>query len=230
MQQITDAMITAMDKMITEGVIEKMLTEQLEKTIVGALESAFKTYSPFGKALSAHIESALQVDFQHLHLERYHDFILKFIQGQLAANLTATAEKHLGERLSELLQPPPAEITLSSVVAQFIEYVSVDHRRDDDSEEIALFVEHTNYGFSHIYMDVKSDERQHGCRYQLDVKDGHVYSVKIDGDTPHNQIFLGPLYSFERTLFGLYMAKTKLIFDCDADSIDRSLPAHECHC
>ncbi len=54
--------------------------------------------------------------------------------------------------------------------------------------------------------------------------DGRVYSVRINEIAPKNALFIGPIYGFERKLFQLYAAGTKLVIDCDVDDIDTSYP------
>lgn len=232
MQQLSEAVNSALDTMITGGVIETLIADRLEKTIASVVDDAFKNYSDFGKSLTKAITENLQVDFKKLDLATYHDFILKYVQRQLDASLLAKAEIEIGANLKGMLDSVPAEVKISDLVAGFIEFVS-EHRRfeRDDSDQITLIIEESSYGFRHIFLDIQANQDRYRCKYQLDCdKEGRVYSVKIDDVDPQKTMFIGPLYSFERQLFQLYVAKSALIFDKAADDIDLYLPERECEC
>lgn len=167
----------------------------------------------------------MQVDFNNLGLPGYGDFILKIVRQQLEANVNDQIRDSIEKNLTELLEPPPAEIKLSQLVEQFIKF-SADSRRYscscDDTDAITLIVEESKYGSRFIYLDKDGDQEKYSCsiRFLVSDGDGYMSALKVDGKELDKALFLGSLYRFERSLFQMYAAGTKLIVNGDENSID----------
>jgi hypothetical protein len=230
MSEIANAVNAALDHMTTTGKIETLIAEQIETTVKKVIRDCMEQYSAFGKRLTKAIEDGLQVDLDRLQLVGYHEFILNYIRRQLDAQLLDQAKVMIDERLTELLQPPPKSINLSKVVAEFIEVHSERWVRQDH-DSITLIVEKTDYGYAHVYLDAESGKDKYKCKYQISVDaNNKVYSLKIDDSDPRRQLFIGPLFQIERTLFALYASGGQLILDKEVDDIDTDYPPRECEC
>lgn len=228
MQDLTNAVNEVLKRIIASDTIEKAIEAQLTKTIQREVESALSSYSEFGKELDAAIKSALKVDFSGLGLTGYNDVIIKIVRAQVDANVNNLLAKQVEEQMTELLAPPPAEIKLSKLVEQFIEANKPDGYSCscDDSDRITLIVEHSDYNDQSgwVYLDKAEGMEKYQCSTRLAYNDQRVYSIKIDDKDPSKTMFVGPLFKFERSLFQMYAAGTKLIIDGDADSIDTYYP------
>lgn len=223
MQDLTNAVAAVLDRIIKSDTIEKAIESQLTKTIQREVESALSSYSDFGKQLDTAIKGALQVDFSGLGLPGYNDMILKIVRAQVDANVNSLLAKQVEEQLTELLAPPPAEIKLSELVEQF-KQAQRDKRSYScscDSEQITLIVEETSHGSRFIYLDADAHQGKYDCaiRFLVSDHDNQIHALKVDGRDMEKQLFVGSLYNFERSLFQLYAAGTKLIVDCDEHSI-----------
>ena len=230
MQELQNAVANAFANILSAGVIEQEIEERLTKTITSILDEQLRSYSDFGKALGDHVKQAMQVDFDHLGLPGYNDLILKTIRHQVNQLADDSIAKHVEEQMRELLSPAPAEIKLSQLVAEFIKDKHDDYSCScDGPERIALFVVGSRsggpVGYHNIYLDKDEDKSQYSCAIRIATdEDGRVYSLKIDEVDPKKTLFIGPLWNFERRLFQMYAAGTKLIVDGDEHSIDRYYP------
>jgi hypothetical protein len=228
MQELQNAVVNAFAKILAAGVIEQTIEDNLTKTIKTAIDENIRSYSDFGKTLSDHVKQAMQVDFQHLGLPAYNDLILKTIRRQVNQLAEDSIAKHIEDQMKELLEPAPTEIKLSQLVADFIKDKHDHHGCVcDGPERIALFVEGSRSvsGYHHISLDKDEDKSRYSCAIQIaTAEDGRVFSLKIDDDNPKDKLFVGPFWGFERRLFQMYAAGTKLIVDGDEHSIDRYYP------
>ncbi|CAB3750934.1 hypothetical protein GQ57_16100 [Burkholderia sp. MSh2] len=226
MKELEQVVANAFSNIVTAGAIEKAIEEKLTKTITSIINDELQSYSDFGKQLSEHVKKAVQVDFSNLGLPGYNDLILKIIRQRVDANLNEQIEKHVTSQLDELLAPAPEEITLSELVADFIKFQADRQSYScscDLPDRITLLVE-TDGSFTHIALDKEDGSDRYKCPWRIDTMDGRVYSVKINEIDPKKAIFIGPMYGFERKLFQLYAAGTKLVIDADVDEIDTSYP------
>jgi hypothetical protein len=145
-----------------------------------------------------------------LGLAGYNDIILKIVKEKLDNGIEAFGKAQIEKDLEELLKAPPAEIKLSELIEQMKSRARGDH----DSECTCLIEWGSNDGWGRVYLDEGSAKSRRDCKYELAfTKDGEIYSFSIDGRDPSKKMFCGPFYAFERTLFQMYAAKTKLIMD-----------------
>lgn len=228
MEQLQQAVTDSFKKIVESGVIEAAIEKKLTETINSILDSELRSYSDFGKQLGAQVKSALNVDFSNLQLPGYNDLILRIVRKQVDALVTNSVALHVEEQMTALLAPPPAEIRLSKLVADFIEANKPDGCACGESDHISLLVEKSEHGYCHVYMDKDAGKSKYSCDLQVHVNsDGRVYSLKINDKEIGKSLFIGPMYGFDLDLFQMYAAGTKLIVDGDEDSIDTYYPGHD---
>lgn len=111
----------AVSKMIEDGVIEKMINEKLESCIASALDSQFRTYSAFGKAIEKKVEESLSLSLERVNFP---------VINELMANQAKAAfEKIVDESLAEKMKGTFRDM-LDIKVKNEIEW--------DDLEKVAL--------------------------------------------------------------------------------------------
>lgn len=210
MKELETAIVAAFTKMAETGAIEKIVAEKIAKTVDSILDDALRSYSDFGKQLKETINASLHVDMKGLSLTGYNDIILKIIKAKLDNSIEIVGAARIEKELEELLAAPPAEIKLSELVEQL-----KNGRTGGDWYQCTCIVDWgSNDGWGRIYLDEDGDKSKRDCDHELAfTKDGEIYSISIDGRDPSKKLFIGPFYSFERSLFQMYVAKTKLIVD-----------------
>ena len=226
MDPLKQAVAAAFDKIVASGIIEQTIEKKLTETIVDAVGSHLRSYSDFGQAIQKQVQQAIGVDLERADLPSYNDFVLKVIRTQLDSAMTDTAAKQLQENMAKLLVKAPAEITLQKLVDDFIEAYKEDH----EGREFTLHIEHESYGFKYVCLDVDPDKGRYSCDFRISIdKEGHVYNLQLGGKDVSKTLFVGPIYGFERDVFQLYAAKTKIVIDDDAEprDFDTSFPEYD---
>ncbi|KZL25653.1 hypothetical protein [Pseudovibrio sp. Ad37] len=216
-----DALEEAIKKTIAEKLssqtMMKIIEETLDKTVKDAIESALRSYSEAGKAITAAVESALKVD-SDLGLPSYNETILRLLRPMVEKHVNKTGQDKLKEEMENLFASAPDEIRLSKLIEEFKE--GELHKEEWESGEISLHVEESDYGYTHIHFDKEENQDKYRCDYQIDIdKDGKVYAAqagryqgKLDKETP---ILFGRGYGFQKLLLNLYANGSKLIIDED---------------
>lgn len=212
MKELESAIVAAFSKMAETGAIQTIIEKKIEKTVEEILSEALRSYSEFGKGLTGIIKASLNVDLHQLGLVGYNDIILKIVRAKLDTSMEVFGKAQIEKDLEELLKSPPAVIKLSELVEQLKE-----KHCDGDFHECTCIVDWGNSdGWGRVYLDKDADKRKNDCEHSLAfTKEGEIYSFSIDGRDPSKKIFCGPFYGFERTLFQMYAAKTKLVIDKD---------------
>lgn len=229
MEQLQKTVTDSFSKIVASGVIETAIEKKLTETINSILDAELRSYSDFGKQLGAQIKTALNVDFSNLGLPGYNDLILKIVRRQVDGHIAKSAAMHIEEQMAALLAPPPAEIKLSKLVADFIEAKKSDDCSRGGSDRISLHVEETGYGGYWIFIDEVGGKEKYRCDIRIGINstDGQIFGLKIDEKDVKSTLFIGSMYNFERDLFQLYATGAKLIVDKDADDIDTRFPDHD---
>lgn len=217
MDPLKQAVAAAFDKIVASGVIEQTIEKKLTETIVDAIGSHLRSYSDFGQAIQKQVQQAIGVDLERADLPSYNDFVLKVIRKQLDSAMADTAAKQLEENMAKLLVKAPAEITLQQLVDDFIEAF----KEDREGQEFTLHIDHSSYGFKYVCLDVEEGKGEYSCDFRIGVdRDGHVFSLQLGGKDVTKTLFVGPIYGFERAVFQLYTAKTKIVIEDDVSPRD----------
>lgn len=225
MDDLKSAVQTAFGNVVSSGAIEAAIEKQLASTIASLIQAELREYSDFGKAIKECVQQAVCVNLDRLDLPSYNELILQIIRRQMDAALQSDVVKQLEDNMAKLLVAPPAEITMEALIEAFVEH----HKEDKDGDDFTLLMER-KHGTTYISLDEDSGKSEYSCDYRLAVdRDGKVYSLTIGTKDVAKTIFTGPFYNFERMLFQLYAAKTKLIIapDEQAEDFDTSYPCRD---
>lgn len=231
MKELKQLVSEAFDKIVVSGAIEQAIEKQLAETISSVLRGQLRSYSDIGKVIEAQVKASLNIGT--MELPSYADLIGKIVRRQVEAGMQNEATRQLEQNISELLAPAPAEITLDQLIDDFIKSRLDQSYSDIRGDSFTLIIEHaegSTAGYKHIYIDCEYGTSKYSCAIQIDVKpSGEVYGLKLGGKDLKDQLFVGPLYDFERKLFQLFTAKSKLIVPDDADASDyqTSFPYHD---
>ena len=215
MKELETAIVAAFATMTKTGAIQQIIEKEIERTVGDILHSSLNSYSGFGKQLEKVINDSLNVDMEQLGITGYNYTILNIIKSKLDSSIEVIGRAQIEKDLEELLQCPPKEIKLSQLVEQ------LKNNYDEIHDECTCIVStSTPDGWGRIYLHKQSSVNRRDCEYVLAyTADGEIYNISIDGRDPSKRIFCGPFYGFERTLFQMYAAKTRLIIDEDEVNI-----------
>lgn len=229
MQELQNVVSTAFANIVASGAIEKAIEAKLEKTITEAIDNELRSYSDFGKAISDGVKRSLQVDFDNLGIPGYNDLILKILRQKLDANLSTALTAGIEEQMAELLAPAPTEITLEDLV-DALKKDETRHGSPPD-ERITLIVEqdehYSSMQFTMVYLDRVAVSDKRSCSHRIHLCDGKILGIHIDRKDADKTLFVGPLFGFEKRLFQMYAAGTKLIVGDAHDDISRYYPEYD---
>lgn len=214
MDQLQQAVNTAMSNIVASGAIEKAIEKKLEETVTSIINDELKSYSDFGKGLHAQIKEALSINFKEFSLPSYNHMILKIVRGLVDDNINKQMAATLETQLTSLLSPAPAEITLTGLLGMFKEAYTEDYE-SRRGQRFTLFMEdHENAnGIWWFHLDKHPDVSKHDCDIQFLVNDGVITHLSLEGRKANKTVFFGEGYSFHRALFQMFTAGTKLVID-----------------
>ena len=224
MDQLKEAVAAAFDKVVASGAIEEAIHKQIGAAVTAGINEHLRDYSDFGKALKAKIGTLIEVDLDTIDLPSYRQLVGDIIKKRVGAVMTTEFTEKLGKDISELLQPAPAEITLENLLEEFKASKKDAHNAYELSgNRFTLIIERNERldGYMDVYLDEEPRKEKYSCDIHFRIKDaGEVWSLKLNGDDLKNKIFVGPMFNFEKRLFQMYTAKTRLIIEADADADD----------
>lgn len=200
-------------KIQSEGFVEATVEKVLKKTVEGVIDDTLRSYSDFGKGLTAAVKGALQINFDRLDIAQYNVLVLNAVSAELDRAVHIQGVEKIKEHLQELLGDPQREFKLSKLIEKMKQEVD----EDDRPSGISLHVDRRS-SLTFISFDEASDVSNYSCKYRLTVDndDGYVSSVRIDNREFDNKVIMGGLHGLEAILFKLFANGSKLIIDEDA--------------
>lgn len=218
--ELRDALVAAVDTLIAGGAIEKQIKTAIEKTVGDVISDTLRPYSDFGTQLKEAVKKSFAIGT--LDLPSYSDAILKIVRKQVEHATADSIQRQVADQLKDLLEPPPEQITLSALVEKFIEQVKEE--RDDgcgchDEGEITLLVDEA-HGFTYICLDDEPNKERYECGIRIGISRDTVFSVHLGTGELEKKLFVGPFYGFEKMLFQMAAARTRVVFDVDVHSIE----------
>ncbi len=233
MDQLKDAVSQAFDNVVASGAIETAIQEQINKTVVSAIKDQIGGYnSDFSKAVNEKVKTLIDVNLDEIDLPSYRQLIGDIIKQRVGAVMTTQFAEQLDKDISELLEPAPAEITLEQLLEDFtkhyIEYYGLDELRGQDFTLTIKWGER-NDGYVDVFIDKDVGTSDYSCNIYLRIRNGEVWSLRLNGDDIKSKIFVGPLFAFEKRLFQMYTAKTRLIIPAGAtaDDYNTTFPGYD---
>lgn len=192
------------------------------KVIESAIESATGYNSDFRKQVDAAMVKALQLTGD-IEIESYNDAILKVMAAQLQHATADTIERQVAERMKRLLEPAPTEIKLSELIEKYREYLKnkIDGGCVCHGEGVMTFLhDQSDSGFDHYSLDEDSGKSSYKCDIRFGIYKSTMYHLAFQSGDVEKQLFVGPLYDFQRLLFQMKAAQTKVVIDCTPDDVE----------
>jgi lysyl-tRNA synthetase class II len=121
---INEMIIESVNKIESEGLIQKMLDEQIKQTLSKAVSNLFGNYSDFSKDLENQLKGTLKVDLSRISLECHTQFILNKIEENINQYYKNDATAKVQERIKKIFKPiEKTEWKLSEIMEKFEETV-----------------------------------------------------------------------------------------------------------
>lgn len=197
-----------------DGYVEKIVKEQLEKTLKDIVEDSFRSYGDFGKTLKKEIKKQMDINLENLDIPSYNQVILNTIKVELEHSIHEEGAKKIQEQMQELLGTSKEEYKLSDLIREIVEQDCELNELDyEDCKEITVIVE-DKYGSKYIYIDPEEDQDWYRCKYRITLDDDMSVSRAEIGDKSFdNKVILGGLYGADGTIFKMWARGAKLVID-----------------
>lgn len=222
MNELKNAVAAAFDNVVASGAIEAAIEKQLATTIESLIKEQFTRHGEFGKALEAKVSQLVQINLAKIDMPSYSDLVGKIIKRQVEASMQGPFAVKLEQNIASLLEVAPAEITLEKLLDSFVEH-NKDYCGDGRlwGQPFTLHIEDGgSRGFIDIYLDKEERTPMRDCDIKFSVYDNKVYRIKFGNQDMEKTLFTGAIYNFERKLFQLYTASSKLIVPENAEASD----------
>lgn len=205
---------------------KQLVQKQIEDAVTRAIKEATSSYSPFMKQLEASLEKVMHVG-SDLDYASFGDAVRQIVERQLARAAQDSLQGKIGDRIKELLEPPPAEMKLSTLVETFVEDLREAAKEDGGCHcgsgplRASFVVEHPRgtsgvQGFVDIGLDDEHDKKKVAeCDIQMTLflKKNEIFRLRFGRFNDMTTLFSGPLFGFEKALFQMKVGGTKMIFD-----------------
>lgn len=199
--------------------IQPLLDKAISNAIASAIQDATGYSSPFSKALKQQLSEALPHGLSIDDVAKFQHVLNAAVTDAVRGENAATINAALLKAATVVLPNVPASIKLSELLS--------DARASFHIEENEAFYakyEPSEYGGGHLYLDGNEDTRE---KYRADIrlaftKEGEVYSLHLDGKAVTPKSRPDAVGSFDGTLLSMYVGRTSLEIDCDADDVERA--------
>lgn len=214
-------------KIVASGVIETHVEEVLTKTIKEIVSNQLSTYGEFGKQVAEAVKESLKLHGR-LDLPSYNHALLNVVRLQVEGQTNAIVQRQVAAELNKLLEPPPETIKLSKLVEQYVEFLKSESSyacHCDQYGEFSLVIEKSTSvdGYREIgFDDEPKKHRVDDCDIRLNVdREGRIWMLRFKYQSAvEKQLFAGPLYGFQKSLFDMRVAGTVIEFDVDKYAVE----------
>lgn len=218
--------INALDKHVESGLVEKCVEEQVAKTIKEIVSDQLRAYSNFGEQLKVAVKESLALNGS-LDLPAYNDALLKIVRLQLETYTRDCLEKQVAQNLTKLLEPPPAEIKLSQLVEMYRQRVKEKLQGGCYCHgETGILFRRKDHDSGFVYVDLHDEPKpkKDGLLFSADIRLGiHrdvLFSLSFGNRDIEKELFVGEFHGFERMLFQMKAAKTRIVVDCHEGDVE----------
>lgn len=233
MKDFTAVVVRHVTEFMQSGRVEEVIAQSIEKTVTSVIEHELRQYSEFGKRLEKAVAEALKIqDIDNLPV--YNDLILKIVRRQVEHLTNDIVQKQVAENLESLLKPAPESIKLSVLFEQYKDHLTSKIDAWESRKMMFRLKDADTYSDSFKYLELSEDDndRTPDMCIGLHIKDtknepniATVYYLRFGGQDLEKQLFVGGMYDFERSVFQMKAAGTKVELDIDHYDVCREYGA-----
>ncbi|WP_025718997.1 hypothetical protein [Paenibacillus polymyxa] len=203
----------ALTNIHSEGLVEKIVRNKLEKTIESIIDDIFSSYGDFGKQLKEHVKQHFSINLGVLDLPSYNTLIAQVIKEKLDEITHIQGVEKLKEQMDRMLVDVKPEYKLSELINGWKKSENEDDEYDD-SDEFSLHID-KDYS-TWIHLDPEPDKGKYQCKYGMLIRDdGTLFCLKIDDREIKSKDMMYGLHGIAEDLFKIYAHGSKLVIDED---------------
>lgn len=129
-------------------------------------------------------------------------------------NITRLIEKKVDEVITEILSIAPKELKFSELVEAMVSAAAEDLGSRYGSSVTCIIEEDECYGWLNVWLDKEHRTEKRDCEIRFTVSnDGGLLSCSLDNKDPKKTVRMGPMWGYQKMLFGAYCCGSKIIMD-----------------
>jgi hypothetical protein len=231
MKSIQEVVGAKVSGMISDGTIEKLIGDSVEKAISSAIKQQFESYGSITKQIELAIKDGLKINTKDLPFEAYNAQMLVAVKQKLGDMFRGQSCERFLDEIDRLLEPAPAEVSIVDFLEKIAGFWKTDEPWDADDLDEYMTVEIEPYrsrgddGDWNIKIWKKKDRYSGSRNADIDL---FLLGNKIR--ISHKQCFNPTSFHDEEAyIFKLYGAGTTItgIANCDPESLDLRLKETE---
>lgn len=210
-----------LQELIASSVSAEKIQPILDKAISDAISSAIREAtgynSPFSKALKQQLTEAMPHGLSIDDVAKFGHVLNAALTDAVHGANTATIQAALRQAATAVLPDVPSRIKLSELLEE-----ARGGFHKDKHEAFYAHLELSDYGGGWLYLDERestTDKYRAGIRVSFN-KEGEVYALRLDGQHITPKSMPQVIGSFEGTLLSMYVGRTSLDVDLDADDVE----------
>lgn len=145
MKELNDVVTGKIGEMISDGTVEKIISEKLEETIKESINSAMRSYSDFGKAITEKINESIQCGALDIEIPAYNQFIKSVVLEKFTQVLEENAATHLADIIEAAIPPINKQEKFSKVIDRISE-LWLEKAREHGKSEIEIETQENDDG------------------------------------------------------------------------------------
>lgn len=205
---------TAVAAALSPEKLQPIIEKNVESTVKRAIEEQFSYSSPFKKLLEEKLAGVMPTDVQDIG--RYGDLVLKTVSGYLQDMQNQAVKQSIEEKLTAMLKPLPARMTLTELVKQITK--AFEDRSDIAGEDGPSIIIEKSEGICDGYWQLYADAEQNKDKWSCSVKmmfrsDGECFDLTVNEYDPKKSLYLGATYGIEALLLNIYTGGVKIDFE-----------------
>lgn len=197
--------------------IQPILDKAVSQAITDAIREATGYNSPFSKALKQQLTDAMPHGLSIDDVAKFGHVVNAAITDAVHRENANTIQAALRTAATAVLPDVPARLKLSELLKD-----ARDGFRKEEHEAFYAHLECSDYGGGWLYLDEHEstrDKYRAGIRIAFD-KEGEVYALRLDGQHITPKSMPQAIGSFEGILLSMYVGRTSLEIDMDADDVE----------
>lgn len=215
---VQQMIVNKLNESLTSDKFEKMVDEAVTKCLYNCVSNIFTSYGEFSKSLESKLKERLAIHCNLDEIPQYNDLVIKIITRNFETKINEILGKQISETMEALLETAPKEIYLDKLREEFVRWIAEDDGVDfdyvDEFGEYLFRVEESGSadGYFHVVMDKDPKAKKWAEAFRLSVtREGAVYAMRVGQVDMEKTLFIGPVFGFEKLLFGMKAAGTRII-------------------
>jgi hypothetical protein len=159
MKELSDAILTTVNKHLASGAVEKLVEAQTTKFLESCVKDALSDWGEVHKGLKEKISKETLSCLNRFDLVQYNEIVARVIAKRIDEVYLKDAEKHLNKVLDHVFHKPKEKYKLSDLI---------EMAKDGDTFEGEMSLHHTEgNSIRFVYFDSEEGKKDYECEYRL---------------------------------------------------------------